>query len=354
MKVTDKDIDQAWERLMERASQEPPSPVWNRFAQERPRELIPAADTAQALPQQPYAPAANAAAEPSIRRLRHNRLMRRWISGGSAAVLAGLLLFSPVGQNVMASMLSSFRIQHLETVSLSQADIASFQQALALGTDGTRQLDLKQYGEIVQQGQGAAQTIDQAAAGGIAGHPLKMLPDADPQAIKYQPQQEVTFTLHTKQINKLIALLGGKTSFPDSADGKPIQLLLPATFEMESGAGAASKRLVQLPVPSLDVPSGVDLAQVRQAVLDLPILPDDIRSKIAAVGDWQHTLPIPSIGDSSQSLNVDGHEAVLNAANNNRSLIWLQDGWLYELSGSNMAYPSNDALLAEAKGLMRS
>ena len=75
------------------------------------------------------------------------------------------------------------------------------------------------------------------------------------------------------------------------------------------------------------MPEGVDLEQVRQAKLDLPMLPDAIRSKLAGIGDWRQPLPIPANADQARSLIILGQEAVLSANDHGRSLIWLQDGW---------------------------
>lgn len=300
-----------------------------------------------------------AIADPAVSSVPNRRMKKRWLSGATAAVVAGLLLFSPWGQNVMASMLSTFRVQHFETISFSESDLSGFRQALTKGTNGTRQLDLERYGEIEQQGGGESRTVDQAEAASIAGHPLKLLPGADYGAIKYQPQQELIFKLHPKEINTMIAYLGGTTKFPDSIDNQPIKLHLPGTLTMvvrEDASHPAIKQLVQLQSPTLDVPEDVDLEQVRQAVLDLPMLPDDIRTQLAGIGDWRTTLPIPSFSQGgARKMTIEGNEAILlTVTDSSRSLIWLQDNWVYQLTGTTAAYPSDDTLITEAKGLMKS
>lgn len=299
-----------------------------------------------------------AIADTAVSSMPKRRMKKRWLSGATAAVVAGLLLFSPWGQNVMASMLSTFRVQHFETISFSESDLSGFRQALTKGTNGTRQLDLERYGEIEQQGGGESRTVDQGEAASIAGHSLKLLPGADYGAIKYQPQQDLIFKLHPKEINTMIAYLGGRTKFPDSIDNQPIKLHLPGTLTMvvREDSHPAIKQLVQLQSPTLDVPEDVDLEQVRQAVLDLPMLPDDIRTQLAGIGDWRTTIPIPSFsqGDARKMI-IEGNEAILlTVTDSRRSLIWLQDNWVYQLTGTTAAYPSDDALITEAKGLMKS
>ncbi len=365
--VTEKDTNRAWERLLEQVKKEPTSDFWMNAAEagqtEQNHSIHPAEHAAP--PEAGLAPSTGesrawvgASDETTVRRKKPIRRTKRWLSAGMAALLAGLLLLSPSGQKVMASMLSTLRIQHFETVSLTKTDLDAIRQAIVEGTKADQQFNLKRYGDIELRSGGEARMLHMDEANQLAGHALKQLPGVSLQEVTYQPQQKLILKLHTSQINTLIALLGGGTSFPKSADGKPIELHLPGTFLMQaskSGTGTASgKRLTQLPAPSLDVPEGVDLEQVRQAILDLPMLPDAIRSKLAGIGDWRHTLPIPANADQARSLIILGQEAVLSANDHGRSLIWLQDGWVYELKGSNIDYPSDDTLIHEAQGLIQS
>lgn len=290
---------------------------------------------------------------------KRNRTKRRWATATAAAAIAGVMLFTSWGQDVMASMLSTFRVQHFETISFTESDMNGFRQALENGTLGTRQMDLRLYGEIEQTGGGTQRTIDAAEAEKLAGRPLKALPGADSKTIDYMPEQSITFKLHPKEINKLIALLGGKEQFPASIDGAPIKLVMPGSFTMSmpDSEGFGSKQLMQLPSPAIDVPDDVDIEQVRRAVLGLPILPDDLRAKLSAIGDWRHTLPVPTmdgVGKDVRTVSIDGNDAILSTTSWDRSVMWLKNDWMYMLSGSLKDYPTDNDIMKEAKGLMGS
>ncbi|MFC5649360.1 hypothetical protein ACFPYJ_09490 [Paenibacillus solisilvae] len=400
--VTEAEVDQAWERLFEKVKMEPVADFWVKAADVemtaqavqtvegkaivQTQQEVPTVQAVPAVPkQQMEADVQKVSAVPTqqtvhaeqtvqtvqraaqltepvlpletIRRSKQSRRMKKWVTAGMTAVVAGLLLFSPWGQKAMASMLNHFRIQHFETVSVTEADFEAFRQAISEGAIGEKQFNLMRYGDIEQRGGGLTKILSQDEAGRIAGHSLKHLQGAGNE-VTYQPQQELIFKLHIKEINKLITVLGGETTFPKSVDGQPIQLHLPGTFLMQAepaeGEAASGKTLIQFPAPALDVPDGVDLEQVREAVLDLPMLPESIRTKLAGIGDWRHTLPIPTNGDNVRALTLDGQEAVLSANDRERSLIWLQDGWVYELRGTTADYPSDDSLINEAKGLIQS
>ncbi|WP_219835539.1 hypothetical protein [Paenibacillus sp. R14(2021)] len=306
----------------------------------------------------PEADAESKPAGKTVRAASRTRLAkRRWLSAAAAVVVAGTMLFTSWGQEVMANMLNTFRVQHFESIAISESDLSGFSQALESGALGNHQLDLRTYGEIEQSGGGTMRKISEAEAQQLAGRTLKPLKGADLAVIDYLPRQEVTFKLHPKAINKLIDLLGGRTKLPSSVEGAPIKVTLPGSFTMtakDAKNGCELKKLIQLPAPTLDVPDDVDVEQVRQAVLDLPILPEDLRAKLSAIGDWQHTLPVPSMnGVNRESMRIDGHDALLSTAGRERMLLWLQGDWMYMLSGSNEAYPTDDALIQEAKGLMK-
>lgn len=287
---------------------------------------------------------------------KRRKAKRRWFSAVSAAVVVGAILFTSWGQNVMADVLNTFRVQHFETIAIDENDLNGFRQALEEGAVGTRELDLRLYGEIRQSGGGSTRTVTAEEANRLAGKPLKQLPGVE--SVDYMPRQELTFKLHPKAINKLIALLGGKTPFPDSVDDEPIVVKVPDSFRMtlpgKDGA-SSSKGFLQMASPSLDVPDEVDVEQVRQAVLGLPLLPDDLRAQLAAIGDWRTTLPVPTIaGENLRTVAIAGNDAIVSTAGYNRSVIWLQDGWMYMLSGTRADYPTEESLLKEAEGLMAS
>ncbi|AZN39718.1 hypothetical protein [Paenibacillus albus] len=369
LNISEDDVEQALNRLFRSVQEEEVPTVWLKEEQmpatgQSDEQAVKAAASAAVSQKQEQAPALEVAAvtplfttinEEKIPRKRSNRLKRRWGTIASAAVVAGVLMFSSWGQDVMASVMNTFRVQHFQTVAISESDMESFQAALQDGTVGTRQLDLKRYGEIEQTGGGQDRVVSEAEAGALAGdRPLKELPVKGKAVIHYMPEQQITFKLHPKAINQMIALLGGKTEFPKSVENSPIKLSIPGTFVTQSSDETSSKRLTQLPNPSLDVSDNVDVEQIRQAVLDLPMLPDDMRSKLAGIGDWRHTLPVPSFStDNVHTTKIDGNEAIVTDSGYSRSIIWLQDDWVYQLSGSTADYPTEDSIINEVRGMMK-
>ncbi|MBW5446447.1 hypothetical protein GE107_10280 [Cohnella sp. CFH 77786] len=364
------DIERAWERFRRTVATETVPAVWlaaETAGDSAERSEAATARPAAGLPLQPMErtapmpePAASSLAdERLVFRVRRRLLIRRAGMLATAALLSGLLLFSPWGRGVMAEMLHTFRVQKLEVVDLNDSDLIRLRDALSQGIDGTARFDLSRYGELEQQGSGKERNVTRDDAVELSDGHFKTWPAAgtDRSAIVYEPEQQLVFRLHAKEINRLAVILGGKELIPASADGKPVTLRIPGTFRTEaavSSDGSVRKVLFQLPVPSLDVPKDLDVEQIRQALLALPQLPDDLRTKLAAISDWQHTLPIPSGGGSIKALQLNGLDAVLSRLESGRAIVWLQDGWLYRLIGSSSVYPDDESIISDAKGLIGS
>lgn len=87
--------------------------------------------------------------------------------------------------------------------------------------------------------------------------------------------------------------------------------------------------MAQCEAPRVEVPDDVDVAQVRAALLSLPFWPEQVRSQLEAVEDWQHTLVIPA--ENVTRVNIRGNSGVLSAEGNSQQLIWLEGGMLYYL-----------------------
>lgn len=360
------DTNQAWESFKRKVQNEPVPPFWSQPDTSLTRVKPPAigsltqpGEAGYMKPQTPHSspqlyPGMHLHSEGVITPVRKTRSLRKWTAAVVAAAVAGTILFTPIGSDALASLLHTFRLQHLNTVSISTDDLNRLNQSLSQGSVDVAKFDFSQYGKVSQQGGGAIRTVSAAEAAQLAGYPLKMLPgqSAASTDVEIQPPLKLVFELQSAPINKLLTQLGGKSKLPGSVDGKPIAIEIPTMIHLSTKNGTTSKNLFQLQAPSLNVPDGVDLDKVREAILDLPLLPEDLRTKLEGIEDWRHTLPIPAFEGSSVQISVSGREAVLSSAGSARTLIWLDNGRVFRLSGSTADYPSDNAILADAKEII--
>ncbi len=330
--------------------------------------LQPAAEVV-ALPARPSAPVPEAPARRSA-----------WSTyvavAAAAALIVGAFAFAPV-RSAAADLLRIFRVQNVQTVTLSQADLESIQTALKAGTG---HIDLKSLGEVWIDGvRTPPKPVALAAAQAAVDFPVVLPADAGgAPVITLQPAQSYRFKLHVPAINAALKAYGSDRTLPDSVDAKVFAVNLspvvtarygsdPVAYKKALAAGATPGAP---PVfvgegrgPELVVPEGVDAAQLRDVLVNLPFLPQSVRDQLTAMKDWQSTLIIPNIDGTARPVTIDGTAAILvspkSAARDLRgklgplpdsaTIIWNQDGVVRAVGGPI----SEEKATGLAKSMMR-
>ncbi len=284
---------------------------------------------------------------------------KRWgklISGtASVAVLIGLFA-SPMGSKAIAGAMHTLYIQNV--VGVGHDDLTQVENALSSVTDGgTKKVDLKAYGSVEISGRNnQTQSLTLSDASTRMEIPIKALPGLDVKhdKVDFTDEQDITLHLKVDAINRLITQLGGKETLPKAVDGEPIVIHIPGQLSEHVGSGGKDMNLNEIQMPSIQVPSDVDMNQVRQVLLDLPFLPSEIRQSLLSSENWENTLYVPTDGKVT-NLTINGYQAVLqNSGQGQRryaSILWLENGVLFELSGTNQVFPTDDSLIAQAKEL---
>lgn len=277
---------------------------------------------------------------------------RSWpIAVGAAAALAvGALALSPV-RAAAAQMLQVFRVQNVQVVTVSPSDLASIQKAL----QGAGKVDVQGLAQVQVQSQGKAQTLPLAAARAAVGFPLAV-PGALPagytlSGVQVQPQTQVAFShLQVGAINSLLASLGSRQGLPAAVGLATIDLSMPPSAVLEyAAAGQAPIEVAEGPTPTLSVPAGVDVNAVRQVLLNLPFIPSDLRSQLAAVANWQDTAVIPQVAGVSQAVTVNGAQGTFVASpaksGSGSVLLWFSGGVVRAIHG-NLSLAAAQAIAA--------
>ncbi len=320
----------------------------------------------------PLAPAAAASTARSTSVPRRNRFNWRSVAAGVAAVaLLGSLAFGPV-RNAAASLLQVFRVQQVKTVTLTQADLQNLQATLAKGSG---HVDLESFGEAWVDGVGQQpRQVTLAEAEAAVDFPVR-LPANQPTkpTLTLTQAQTLRFKFNVDAVNEALAYYGSDRTLPDSLDGKIFAVRIPAillaqygsdsaqapgptTDPDDPGAAAASGPFAasggiyvgQARSPELTVPDGVDVAQLRDLLVNLPFLPENLRTQLAAIDDWQSTLVIPNVDGTARDVTIDGQPAVVyspdSAARDARAevgplpdsttIIWNDNGVVRAVGGS--------------------
>lgn len=113
---------------------------------------------------------------------------------------------------------------------------------------------------------------------------------------------KVQFALKVKSLNKLLASLGSPTLLPPELEKHTFTLSTAPELRLRYPSKDLKRRsdllVSETKDPVLEVPPGVNLEQVRTALLALPLWPEPLRRQFAV-------LPVSSNGQAATALSLD-------------------------------------------------
>ncbi|MGE5507217.1 MAG: hypothetical protein ACM3RP_01830 [Chitinophagales bacterium] len=216
-----------------------------------------------------------------------------WLTG---ILLALALCAFAGGRPVAATGLSFLRETPAGEESLNPADFEKLGDALQ---GKVQQVDIRSFGRLRfvswpkrKRLSGLSQFTDFPAIAPPAALDGYQAPLFDRVApIKVQ------FSLKVKPLNKLLTSLGSTVLLPTQLEGKTFTLTtspeLRVRYRAKDPRERADLLLSEAQDPVLTLPAGVDVVQVRAALLSLPFLPEAMRRPLNALGG-QGDAPLSS------------------------------------------------------------
>ncbi len=229
----------------------------------------------------------------------------------------------PSVQTAAANLLQIFRVEQVDTLTMTPGDIQKIEQAIY---NGAGSIDIEEFGSVQSVGESGQYKLESKDLAGL-DFPVKAPSLTDESAVGYSLQKcpAIEFRPKVEAVNQLLTTLGGPYQLPAALDGQ--------TCKFTMGDALISTyndyELMQAPVPQIEVPDGVNVKQVARAMVALPIWPENIKTQLEAVGDWEHTLLIPD--ENPQKVSIHGTQGVLLEHERYRVLIWQEEGMLYTL-----------------------
>lgn len=276
-----------------------------------------------------------------------NRYKKLASAVAAVACLGILFSFAPV-RSAAAQFLTIFRMQKVETMSVSVTDLNRIEQAFY---NQSTNLDIDNFGKIENRQTGEYREVSRDEIDQVLDFKPKMpsyLPDSFRlrQDMSVRPANKVKFTLNVKNVNAVIKHLGGKYLLPGDLDGKSFTLSFYQSLKLyadySQGETHKSLSLLQTPSPEVRVPEGIDVDAVRKAILELPVIPEETKRKLASLKNWHNTLyvPQPSRGTTEQ-IAINGSSGVIiketeGSGHGRIILMWQSDGLFFILEGSNL------------------
>ncbi|MDI3310362.1 MAG: DUF2275 domain-containing protein [Thermoanaerobacterium sp.] len=273
-------------------------------------------------------------------------------------------------QKAEAEILSLFRLNNFKAVTITPDDLqdikSKFYQA------GNKEIDLKQYGDIkVSRDYGLPKEFNKNDLNEIksyVGYNFKIPQDVDgykmSDSVYVQKGRTIEFKLNVDKINNLIKTFGGNKLLPENLNEKTFKIILGNSVHISStdkNESDSSKNISYgldiMKTPEIIVPDGVDIEKVRDAVINMPFIPDDIRKQIASIKDWKSTIPFPvSDADAIKDVTINGSKGIVLSRKFDVSsslevysnLALNDNGVIYLFSGNNM---SPDELIKIAESM---
>jgi hypothetical protein len=274
------------------------------------------------------------------------------IAAGAVMIAILALAFAfPQVRAIANNFLGIFRV---EQVTVLPMDLSRLEASW--GSAGV-QFDRLLASQLVIEKSGESQTansIEEAAS--LAGFNLRFpssLPAPDKLVV--DPAVEASYQINLARERELLEMMGQDPHLlPDHVDGQKVTAQLSTSVFAGYGSCAETDYdpdqagnnsmescllLVQMPSPVVNAPQGLDLERLAAAFLKAAGMPAAEAEAFSQRVDWATTLVVPIPPQSkSRDVQVDGVQGVLVEPTYRSGpfvLIWVKDGILYGLSGTN-------------------
>lgn len=279
----------------------------------------------------------------------------KWYFGAAASVLVLAVFLSwPPSRSIAAQFLNIFRMEKIQVVEFTPEDMAQLNELFAGdGQDG--EVDIRNFGRFKVEHSPDTQLITEADSSQIeslSGLKLNLpatLAGQERRVITVERPPTITITPDVENVNKYLSNFSNML-LPPALAGHSIIINIPPLVRVQYGQNNTEFTIYAARDLIIEAPEGVDLAYLRQALLMLPILPENLRQQLAEINDWRYTLPIPEIqGMSAGEITVNNNQGVyfVDPADDRGPVIlaWRQgDSWR-AVSG----LPLEEALLLAAE-----
>jgi hypothetical protein len=288
------------------------------------------------------APASPVRAMAPARRSRLGDLVRR---PATAALAVGVVL-AGAGTAAANDWLPIFRTEEVAAVGLAGADLVALP-------------DLEAYGTVELTGDDGLRSVPDAAAAEAASGLDVPEVDALPAGVTGEPVHQVggevtaIFTFSAERAARAAAEAGETLPAPPPGlDGSQVRLVAgPGVAQVWSTSTGAPGLVIGRAVAPTAFSSGIPFETVRDYLLSLPGLPEDVASQLRAFTADGSTLPLPVPSDyvTTTTEDVDGERATVLATRDRTlaAVVWVSDGEVTVVAGPL----DTDEVLTVARGL---
>ena len=251
----------------------------------------------------------------------------------AVAAVAAALVLTGAGAAAASGWLQIFRTEQVAPLSLSTADLIALP-------------DLSAYGDLVVTGEVDVHKVAGAAA--AAAETGLDVPEVAnlPRGIRGEPVYQVggkvsaSFTFSSDRAAEAAAEAGETLPPPPPGlDGSRVRLVAgPGVAQVWSSSAGVSALVVGRAVAPSAFSSGVPFETVRDYLLSLPGLPEDVAAELRTFAADGSTLPLPVPADEvkTSSAQVKGRSATVLTTRDRTmaAVVWVADGVVTAVAGA--------------------
>ncbi|WP_010245260.1 DUF4367 domain-containing protein [Acetivibrio cellulolyticus] len=268
---------------------------------------------------------------------KHMLKNRKFVAAACAALVVTVCITVQPVRATLASALSIFRVENVKGINLTLEDIQQIQQKLS---NGQGEISLDKMGSIKMQG-GEKRTSspeDVKKLSDIAVTFPSVLSGEIPNVNIVEPSS-IDFTLNANNVNQIMKSYGATKLLPDNIDGKTFNIDFASQVTINYRIDNKSIGITQTKAPQITVPEGVNVDEVYNAVVEMPILPNNLQSQLKSIKDWKNTLYIPVVESESTEVDINGVKGYVSSNKSDPEnlpyswVIWCNNGIIYTVSG---------------------
>ncbi|MDP4097305.1 hypothetical protein OIN60_11035 [Paenibacillus sp. P96] len=357
----DKTTHEAWKRLQEQLAAEPVNAKWETWGSAGKENGSKLADMIAA-------PAASAAVHDSSPQLkveapapvkssrRRAGKGRKWAAAAAAVVIFGTVLATPMGNNALAAILHQFKVQEITRV-----DGDSLENMFNQMVPGESASKDNMFGQFsTESGNVQGEFTREQAVSKLPEYQL-LSPDltGSKETVYITPSRTITMKLNVDELNQAMQRVGATELLPDTMDGKEVTFSMHESIIYDLGSDEQQwASLTQQQAPEIMVDPSVDVKEAVDAVLQLPILPSDLKEQLQRSGILSGSIPMPYVVGQDAKANeitLGGTKVLVEQRQydtvTDRTAIWIKDGQLFYFEGGS-AYETEAEFMNKLKELV--
>lgn len=270
--------------------------------------------------------------------LKNMQKYKKIVAAACAAVVLATSIAVPPVRSAIASTLSIFRVENVKGINISLTDLQEIQKKIAANQS---EIDMEKLGKISVKG-GDRSTITIEEAKKLQG--LQVQFPADYSSVKpsisLTEASSIDFTLNVDNINQALKMFQSKKLFPKAVDGKTIRASFPPMVTLNYNNDKNSFSINQVKSPEITVPEGVNVDEIYEILVDLPLLPQNLQKQLKGIKDWKNTVYIPVVEDKMQEIDINGSKGYIASDYNSfnqrtyTTLIWYNKEVILTINGN--------------------